>query len=112
MSLPVSRSSAEAGFTLVEILVAMALLATIGGIVFGSLVTTTQVLDSAREQSRKEQMVRRILRLMADELLISMNVQHLPWMGVNGSQDGQPADTVAFLTLSDGVGAAAGSDSD
>ena len=49
-------------------------------------------------------MTRRILRLMADELLISRNEQVYPWVGTNGTQEGQPADTVAFLTLTDGVG--------
>lgn len=41
---------------------------------------------------------------MADELSISTNSQTFPWLGVNGTQEGQPADTVAFLTITDGVG--------
>jgi general secretion pathway protein J len=104
MSLPASPSNAESGFTLVELLVAIALLATIGAIVFGSLVTTTQVVDAGRAHSAREQTVRRILRLMADEVAISRNVQAFPWVGVNGTQEGQPADTLAFLAMSDSVG--------
>ena len=108
MSFPVSRSSAESGFTLVEMLVATALLATVGAIVFGSLVTTTQVVDAGRAHSAKEQTIRRVLRVMADEVSIGRNVQAFPWLGVNGTQDGQPADILAFLTIGDYVGASPG----
>ncbi len=107
MSLPVSRSSTQAGFTLVEVLVAIALLATIGAMVFGSLVTSTQVVDAGREQAAREQMVRRILRVMADDVSISKFSQSFPWVGINGTQDGQPADTLAFLGMSDGLGVSA-----
>jgi len=104
-ALPSKR--AQGGFTLVEVLVAVALLATIGAIVFGSLVTTTQAVDAGREHAAKEQMVRRVLRVMADELSISRNVQNFPWIGLNGTQQGQPADTVAFLSMTDGLGQSA-----
>ncbi len=107
-----SKKNAQAGFTLVEVLVAIALLATIGAIVFGSLVTTTRVVDAGRDLVVKEQMVRRILRLMADELSISRNIQTFPWVGVNGTQDGQPADTVAFLSMTDGLGQSASNESE
>jgi general secretion pathway protein J len=106
------EGSAERGFTLVEVLVAMALLATIGAIVFGSLVTTTQVVEAGREHAKKEQSMRRVLRLMADELLMSRNPQNLPWVGLNATQDGQPADTLAFVALSDGAALARGPESD
>src|SRR5215204_2765003 len=114
MSSPASRfkrashqnlAQGQSGFTLVEVLIAIALLATVGAIVFGSLVTTTQVVDAGRAHSAREQMMRRVLRLMADELLISRNTQVFPWIGTNATQEGQPADTVAFLSMTDGVGA-------
>src|SRR4051794_27499143 len=97
----------QSGFTLVEVLIAIALLATVGAIVFGSLVTTTQVVDAGRAHSAREQMMRRVLRLMADELLISRNAQVFPWIGANGTLEGQAADTVAFLSLTDSIGATA-----
>ncbi len=105
-------SSQTGGFTLVEVLVATALLATLGAIVFGSLVTTTQVVDSGRAQSGHDQMVRRLLRLMANEVAISRNLQMFPWIGLNGTQDGQPADTLAFLSMADPVGTRTGSESE
>lgn len=106
------ESVSQAGFTLVEVLVAIALLATIGAMVFGSLVTTTQVVDAGRAHSAREQTTRRMLRLMADELSISTNNQTFPWLGVNATQDGQPADTVAFLTMTDGIGLVAAPESE
>jgi general secretion pathway protein J len=84
--------------------VAIALLATIGAMVFGSLLTTTRIMDAAREHSASEQTVRRILRLMADEVSLSTRSDSFPWVGKNGTSEGQPADTLAFLTMSDGVG--------
>ena len=98
------RASTQSRFTLVEVLVAIALLATIGAMVFGSLVTTTRVMDTARELSAREQTVRRILRVMADEVSSSRRADTFPWVGTNGTQEGQPADTLAFLTMSDGLG--------
>ena len=91
---------------------AIALLATIGAMVFGSLVTTTRVIDAGRERSAKEQTVRRILRIMADEMSLSRRATEFPWVGVNGTQEGQPADTVAFLTMSEGLGVSAVKESD
>lgn len=112
MSLPVSHSRAEAGFTLVEALLAIALLATLGVIVFGSLVTTTQVVDAGRAAASREQTVRRVLRLMAEELSTGVQDTTYPWTGMNGTVDGQPADTLAFVTLNDGFGAQAAQESE
>jgi general secretion pathway protein J len=112
MSSPASHSSGEAGFTLVEALLAIALLAMMGAIVFGSLVTTTQIIDAGRAAAGREQSVRRALRLMAEELSISVKESSYPWVGMNGTQEGQPADTLAFVTISDGFGAQAARESD
>ena len=107
MSSPASPSSTQTGFTLIEVLVAIALLAVIGAMVFGSLVTTTQAMDAGRERAEREQTVRRVLRVMAEEISLSQRDKTFPWTGVNGTQDGQPADTLAFLAMNDGVGTVA-----
>lgn len=104
MSLPAASPSdaqhVQAGFTLVEVLVAVALLGTIGAMVFASLVTTTQAVEAGRERAEREQTIRKILRVMAEELSLSKRTIAYPWVGMNGTQDGQPADILAFLAMS------------
>jgi general secretion pathway protein J len=69
-------------------------------LVFGSLYVTTSAIDAARANSVNEQIVRSTLRVMTDELSVSAPpTDTSPWMGINGQQGGQPADSVAFLTM-------------
>jgi general secretion pathway protein J len=89
----------EGGFTLVEVLLAVSLVAMMATLVFGSLYVTTSAIDAARANSANEQIVRSTLRVMIDELSVGVSPQTGPWMGINGQQDGQPADSVAFLTM-------------
>jgi general secretion pathway protein J len=89
----------EGGFTLVEVLLAVSLVAMMATLVFGSLYVTTSAIDAARVNSANEQIVRSTLRVMIDELSVGVGPTTGPWMGINGQQDGQPADSVAFLTM-------------
>jgi len=84
---------------LIEILLAVALVATIAALVFGSLSTTLNAIDATRANSASEQVVRTTMRLMAEELSMGVSLTVMPWIGVNAQQEGQPADTVAFLTV-------------
>lgn len=95
-----------------EVLVAIALLATVAAIVFGSLLTTTRVVDAGRAHAEREQTVRRILRFMADELSTGKQIPGFPWIGMNGTQEGQAADTVAFIGIGAGLGQSAAMDSE
>jgi general secretion pathway protein J len=96
----------EYGFTLVEILLAVALVAMMATLIFGSLYATTSAIDTVRTQSANEQIVRSTLRVMADELSVSAPpTKELPWVGINTLYDGQPADTIAFLTMGEFRGA-------
>lgn len=89
----------EQGFTLVEVLLATALVAVIAAMVFGSLHLSTVAIDSARKTAAREQVLRSTLRIMTEELTVGVSNPLGPWMGLNSQQEGQPADTVAFLTL-------------
>lgn len=89
----------EQGFTLVEVLLATALVAVIAAMVFGSLHLSTVAIDSARKTAAREQVLRSTLRIMTEELTVGVSNPLGPWMGLNSQLEGQPADTVAFLTL-------------
>jgi general secretion pathway protein J len=91
--------ASERGFTLVEVLLATALVAVIAAMVFGSLQLSTVAIDNARSVAAREQILRSTLRIMAEELTTAVANPGGPWMGLNSTQEGQPADTVAFLTL-------------
>lgn len=98
MSSPLPRYNSEHGFTLVEILLAVAVVVTIAALVFGSLSMTLKAIDATRANAASEQVVRMTMRLMAEELSMGVSLPVMPWIGVNAQQEGQPADTVAFLT--------------
>jgi general secretion pathway protein J len=112
MSLLLPHHNTEQGFTLIEILLAVALVATIAALVFGSLLTTVNVIDSARANAAGEQVVRITMRLIADELSMGVSLPVMPWMGVNAQREGQPADTVAFLTMGQFRGAESAQDTE
>src|ERR1043165_7866468 len=89
----------EGGFTLIEVLLAVSLVAMMAALVFGSIFLTTSAIDAARANSANEQIVRSTLRVMIDELSVGKGSPVGPWMGINALFDGQPADTIAFLTM-------------
>ena len=93
------QQDSEGGFTLVEVMLATALVAVIAAMVFGSLQLSTAAIDSARASAAREQILRSTFRIMSDELTAAVSNPAGPWIGLNSTQEGQPADTVAFLTL-------------
>jgi general secretion pathway protein J len=99
MSFRQAPQGSEDGFTLVEVLLAVSLVAMMATLVFGSLYVTTSAIDAARANTANEQTIRSTLRVMIDELSVGVSSTIGPWMGINGQQDGQPADSVAFLTM-------------
>ena len=93
------RLDSEDAFTLVEVLLATALVAVIAAMVFGSLHLSTAAIDGARRSAAREQLLRSTLRIMSEELSTAVTTSIGPMMGVNATQNGQPADTLAFNTL-------------
>jgi len=102
----------EGGFTLIEVLLAVSLVALMATLVFGSLYVTTTAIDVARANSANEQIVRSTLRVMIDELSVGKDSSTGRWMGINGLYDGQPADSVAFLTVGQFRGAESNKDTE
>jgi general secretion pathway protein J len=93
------RLDSEGGFTLAEVLLATALVAVIAAMVFGSLHLSTVAIDGARRSAAREQLLRSTLRIMAEELSTAVTPPIGPLIGVNATQDGQPADTIVFNTV-------------
>src|SRR5215510_12943419 len=112
MSFRQAPRDCEGGFTLVEVLLAVSLVAMMAALVFGSLYVTMSAIDSARANSVNEQIVRSTLRVMTDELSVSVARPTGPWMGINSQFDGRPADSVAFLTMGQFRGAESAKDSE
>jgi len=102
----------EGGFTLIEVLLAVSLVALMAALVFGSLYVTTSAIDVAREASANEQIVRSTMRVMIEELSLGKDSSFGHWIGMNGQFDGQPADTVAFVTMGQFRGEASNKDSE
>jgi general secretion pathway protein J len=102
----------EGGFTLIEVLLAVSLIAMMATVVFGSLYVTISAIDAARVKSADEQIVRSTLRLMNDELSVSVGLSIGPWMGINAQYEGRPADSVAFLTMGQFRGADSAKDTE
>ena len=112
MSFRQAPQGSEGGFTLIEILLAVSLVAMMATLVFGSLYVTISAIDGARANSANEQIVRSTLRVMTDELSIGVGQATGPWMGINGQYDGRPADSVAFLTMGQFRGADSAKDTE
>jgi general secretion pathway protein J len=89
----------EDAFTLVEILLATALVAVTAAMVFGSLHLTMAAIDGTRRAAAQQQLLRSTLRIMSEELSTAVSTSIGPMMGINANQEGQPADTLAFNTL-------------
>lgn len=99
MSFKTVRPSPEAGFTLIEILVAVAILATIAGMVVMSFSSTIRLRDAAQSESGREHLARNSLRVMTEELAAGRRHSSGPWIGHNAVVDGQPADLLVFNAL-------------
>jgi len=114
MSSRQAPQGSENGFTLVEVLLAVSLVAMMAALVFGSLYATTSAIDATRARSANEQIVRSTLRVMADELSLAEGRPTYPWTGTNGlgQVDGQPADSIAFLTMGQFRGAESAKDTE
>ncbi len=91
------------GFTLIELLLAVAILGIMAGFIFVSIAATMNAIESTREDTRREQMVRGVLTLLTQDLTLSQNINQSPWFGKNQVMEGQPADMLAFVTSNRGT---------
>jgi|CXWL01.1.fsa_nt_gi type II secretion system protein J len=86
------------GFTLVEALLAIAILSLIASMVFWSLATTVQIRDAVASEMRWDGMTKTALQVMSDELSSGFTHPLFPWMGQDGQVNGEPSDLAAFVS--------------
>ena len=88
----------DSGFTLIELILAVAILATVATLVFAAFSSTFMTLEALREEGGRYHQARISLALIADELLSGYLQPDHPWTGRNGEIGGQPADLLAFVS--------------
>ena len=98
MRRPANRRSDARGFTLIEVLIAVALLATIAGLVSMGFAGTFQAIEALTDEAGRDHQIRVALSMMADELASARRLAAFPWVGRNHDIDGRPADILAFVT--------------
>jgi len=96
--LPVARclQSPQAGFTLVEVLLAVAVLALVSVLISMSFTSTFHMLDAFRDEGDREHVARSCLSLIAQDLVTARRQTTSPFTGRNGDISGQPSDILAF----------------
>ena len=91
-------SVSEAGFTLIEILLAVAILAMVSVLVSVSFSTTFRMLEAVDDDAGREHLARGCLSIIAQDLTMARQQATAPWIGRNGDLNGQPADILAFAS--------------
>jgi prepilin-type N-terminal cleavage/methylation domain-containing protein len=90
-------TSGEHGFTLTEVLIAVAILATVATMVSTSFSSTFRLMEAVELEGDIDHMARSSLSLIAGELLSGQPPASL-WLGRNGNEEGTPSDILAFVT--------------
>jgi general secretion pathway protein J len=88
----------EGGFTLLEILLAIAILGLMTAMVSLSLSGTFRLRDVMQDNGGRDHMARASLAILTDELTLGRTLRGAPWIGRNGDADGRPADMLSFVT--------------
>ena len=94
----------ETGFTLIEILIAVAISAVILTIIYGSYAASIDTMDACRESTDINQMARLALGRISEDIncaLISSTNERLQFVGKDSEElEGIPMDTLGFTSTS------------
>jgi general secretion pathway protein J len=100
------RLRRQAGYTLIEVLIAVAILAVVMTMVALTFSSTVRMVRTVDEEQGQEHLARRCLSLMADDLMMARKHPLFPWSTRNGEREGQPADLLAFVSTGHASGEA------
>ena len=98
------RLHRQAGYTLIEVLISVAILAVVMTMVSLTFSGTVRMVRTVGEEHTQEHQARMCLSLIAEDLMMARQHPRFPWSTRNGDRDGQPADLVAFVSTGHGVG--------
>lgn len=94
------QGHADAGFTFLEVMLAVTILATMAVLVVTSFSTTLNTVERLREDHQMEHEARTFHTIIADDLVGSHAHSRFPWIGRSEAQGGDPADVLAIVTAS------------
>lgn len=92
------NNSNQAGFTLIEVLLVVTILGVISAMVFCAFAGTMRAIETVTDDQGWGSLIRGTLQFMSTELSAGHKASAVPWVGQNSQQNGQAADTLAFVT--------------
>lgn len=87
----------EKGFTLIEVLLAVAILATVAALVGLSFASTFRIMDTIEADGERDHIARTVFSLLGNEVTTGKK-QGTGFLGRNGTLEGQPSDVLAFVS--------------
>lgn len=88
----------QAGYTLVEVLISVGILAMMMTMVSTTLSTIVKMTQTAEAEHSQERQARICLSLLAEDLMTARVHPRFPWSTKNSEFEGQPADLLAFVS--------------
>lgn len=100
----------QAGYTLVEVLISVAILAVVMTMVSMTLSNTVKMTQTAETEHSQERQARICLSFIAEDLMTARIHPRFPWNTKNSEFEGQPADLLAFVSTGRASGLETGRD--
>lgn len=88
----------QGGYTLIEVLLSVAILAVVMTMVSLTFSSTVRMVRTVNEEQEREHEARMCLSLIAEDLMMARQHPRFPWSTRNGEYEGQPADLLAFIS--------------
>jgi len=92
-------SDHDQGFTLLEVLLAMAVLGVVMAMLSLSLSGTLRVVDATEQQAEGYHQAQVALRRLSEDLTAAVLTREMGFVGVKSERDGQRTDTLTFASL-------------